>query len=152
MADEKKHNKPTHTPPPTTRKDFETAIIAKAWKDPAYLKHLRANPRAVIQEELSSLHPGAKLPADLGVSVHEEDEKHVHIVVPRNPQYSDQTLTDQDLDQAAGGTGVGVVVAVVAGVVLNTGAGVNQVAGGNINVVANINVNANVSINMNQTT
>ncbi len=147
MPDDKK--KPAK---PTTRKDFESAIIAKAWKDPAYLTRLRQDPRGMVQQELSALHPGAKLPADLGVSVHEEDEKHVHLVVPKNPQAADQTLTDDDLDQAAGGTGVGVVVAVVAGAVLNTGAGVNQVAGGNINVVANINVNANVSVNMNQTT
>lgn len=138
---------------PTSRKDFETAIIAKAWKDPEYLRRLRSNPREVLQEELEALHPGAQLPDDLGISIHEEDENHVHLVMPRHPQnVSDQTLTDDDLDQAAGGTGVGVVVAVVAGAVANTGAGVNQVAGGNINVVGNINVNANVSVNMNQTT
>jgi hypothetical protein len=146
MPDSIKKNKPM------TRKDFESAIIAKAWKDPGYLAKLRHNPKEIVQEELSALYPGAKLPPDLSVSVDEEDDKHIHLVVPRNPQATDQTLTDDDLDQAAGGTGVGVVVAVVAGAVLNTGGGVNQVAGGNINVVANVNVNANVSVNMNQTT
>lgn len=144
-------NQPTANKP-TSRKDFEAAIIAKAWKDHNYLVRLRNNPGAVIQEELNALHPGAKLPVDINVSLHEEDPKHVHIVVPFNPQTVDQTLSDQDLDQAAGGTGVGVVVAVVAGAVANTGGAVNQIAGGNINVVANVNVNANVSVNMNQTT
>jgi hypothetical protein len=136
----------------TSRKDFEASIISKAWRDPNYLARLRNNPNAVVQEELALLYPGAKLPVDFNVSVHEEDPKHVHIVLPVNPAVVDQTLTDEDLDQAAGGTGIGVVVAVVAGAVANTGGAVNQVAGGNINVVANVNVNANVSVNMNQTT
>jgi hypothetical protein len=138
---------------PATRREFEANIIAKAWKDPAFLTKLKENPRSVVQDELQKMAPGAKLPPGLSVSLHEEDEGHVHLVVPRNPQkVTDQSLSDEDLDQAAGGTGVGVVVAVVAGAVANTGAGVNQVVGGNINVVANVNVNANLSVNMNQTT
>lgn len=137
----------TDTKTPTTRREFEGNLVAKAWRDADFKKRLLADPNTVVQEELAKLHPGAKLPAKLQVHVHSEGENEVHLVLPRNPREENHTVTDEDLDQVAGGTGVGVVVAVVAATVGNTGANVNQVVNGNINSNANVNLNVNMSVN-----
>lgn len=69
-----------------TRRDFETRIIAKAWKDPTYKQRLLSNPKAVLQQEISAVDPSVLLPSALQVQVHEESPDVYQLVLPRNPK------------------------------------------------------------------
>lgn len=141
------------TEKPKTRKEFESMIVSKAWKDAEYRRRLLQNPKAVVQEELTALYPGAQLPPSMNVHVHEDSPTSVNLVLPRSPQdFTDQQLSDEDLDQVAGGTGIGVVVAAVVAGVVNTAGNTNQIGNININTNANINLNANLSVNTTSTT
>lgn len=103
---------------PKTRKEFEAMIVAQAWKSADFRKRLLADPKAVVQAELSSLYPGAQIPPNMKVHVFEETPTEVYLVLPRSPQtVTEQPLTNQDLDNIAGGTGVSVVVQTVVGTV-----------------------------------
>jgi hypothetical protein len=138
---------------PKTRKEFEAMIVANAWKDPRYQRRLLADPKGVVQSELEKMYKGAALPPGMNVYVHEEGPNDVHLVLPRNPQdFTPQELSDDDLDQVAGGTGIGVVVAAVVAGVVNTAGNTNQIGNVNINTNANINLNANLSVNLTSTT
>lgn len=137
---------------PKTRKEFEAMIVARAWKEPDYRKRLLADPKSVVQEELANLYKGAALPPAMKVQVHEEGPNDVHLVLPRNPQeFTPQELSDEDLDNVAGGTGIGVVIAAVVAGVVNTAGNTNQIGNVNINTNANINLNANLSVNLTST-
>ncbi len=60
-------------------------ILAKAWLDPAAMKRLRSNPKAVLNEA------GIKIPGEVKVL---EDTKDVsHFVIPARPA----GLKDEDL-------------------------------------------------------
>ncbi len=101
---------------PKTRRDFEAEIIARAWKVPDFKKRLIANPKTVLQEEVTRM-GGGKLPDDLKVTAVEETPNQLYVVMPLNPAKS-QELSEEQLEAVAGGTvavivvGVGTVVAV----------------------------------------
>lgn len=134
---------------PMTRRDLESHIIAKAWRDPKYKARLTRNPKGVLQEEINEIDPSVKLPAELKVSVHQESPKAYHLVLPVNPK--DVSLGDvvgDDLESVAPQT-IAVVVSVtnVANVVVGPVSAVNlNVISGPINnftavVSAAVNVN-----------
>ena len=87
---------------PKTRKDFETALIARAWKDEEFKKRLISNPRAVFEEELGKL-GGGKLPPEMEIKILVEDAKHIYMVLPQNPGSMELELTDQQLEGVSGG-------------------------------------------------
>jgi hypothetical protein len=138
---------PTPTPAIVTRRDLEARIISKAWRHPAYLQRLLADPKGVLQSEISAIDPDVVLPAALQVHVHQEAPNEYHLVLPRNPR--DIALSEvvgDDLEAVAPQTIAVVVIAAVAvntvGVGNNIGA-VNAVTAGNVattgNAVANFN-------------
>jgi hypothetical protein len=88
---------------PKTRKDFEAALIARAWKNEEFKKRLLSNPKEVIEEEIAKM-GGGHLPADMEVRILTEDPKHIYIVLPQNPRKMDPGLTDEQLDGMSGGT------------------------------------------------
>jgi hypothetical protein len=84
---------------PKTRKDLETAVILKAWKDDAFRKELLSNPKAALAKLT-----GQPLPDDVQVVVHEETAKTFHLCLPATPATVTE-LDDQELEQVAGGGG-----------------------------------------------
>lgn len=94
------------TPSPSVvRRDIETALIEKCWKDPQFQKAIVSDPRSVIEA-----HTGQKLPENLKIFIHEEDASTLHFSIPPAPANVTE-LSDNDLEKVAGGTEVGMVVA-----------------------------------------
>ena len=123
-----------------TRQQFEARIISKAWKDEAFRKRLLADPKAVMAEELASLHEKANLPDNVKVTVMEETADQIYLVLPMNPaDFHPDELTEEDLLAVAGGASEPTVQAAVQAVaVVNVGGptlDVVQVVGGPTAVV-----------------
>lgn len=75
-------------------------LIAKCWADEAFKNRLVANPMVVLKEE------GIETPPGVDVSVHEDTESQMFIVIPNRPE----ELSDEDLESTAGGFGTGTLV------------------------------------------
>jgi hypothetical protein len=86
-----------------TRKEFETEIITKAWKDKQFKQELLSNPKAVYERELNQ-----KLPDSLQIRVVEEDSNTIYLALPKAPEVSEE-LSEESLEAIAGG-GVYLVV------------------------------------------
>jgi hypothetical protein len=71
-------------------------VIARAWSDDSYKQRLLADPAAVMAEH------GLTPPAGKQVRVVEDTADTVHAVLPARPS----ELSDEQLDQAAGGAAV----------------------------------------------
>jgi hypothetical protein len=63
-----------------TRKDLEIHLITRALKDESFRAELIANPKSVIEQEI-----GSKLPDELEITVLEETEDTIYMVLPCNP-------------------------------------------------------------------
>jgi hypothetical protein len=89
--------------PLQNRNEFEALFIARAWKDKDFKQELMRNPKQVIERELASRQPGARLPADLEVTVLEETTNKVYLVLPPGPDTTsaERKITDEDLERAA---------------------------------------------------
>ena len=85
------------------RNEFEALFIARAWKDKNFKQELIRNPKQVIERELTSQQPGAKLPADLEVTVLEETTNKMYLVLPPGPETTspDRKIADEDLHRSA---------------------------------------------------
>src|SRR5689334_10870426 len=96
------------TPSPLMQKrDLETALIEKCWKDPEFKKAVISDPKGVLER-----HTGQKLPASLKIIIHEEDANTLHLTVPPAPANLAE-LSDKDLERVAGGTDVGLFLLTV---------------------------------------
>ncbi|AVY95799.1 MULTISPECIES: NHLP leader peptide family RiPP precursor [Microvirgula] len=138
---------PASTQVPQTRRDLETHIITKAWKDPEYKAQLLKDPKAALQDALKSIDPSLSLPDSLQVQVHEENANLFHLVLPRNPsEISLAEVVGDNLEAVAPQTIAVVLVAVVgaaaAAVVTYLGAA-NVVGAANGTVTANAVANTN---------
>jgi len=90
-------------------------VIAKAWHDASFRDALLQDPAAVLQQEL-----GITLPADVSIRVEAEDAHTQYLALP--PLLSDLELSDEQLEQVAGGEGlVAMVVSIVAVTVVASG-------------------------------
>ena len=78
-----------------SRRDFEAKIVAKAWQNPEFKARLLKDPKAIVEEVT-----GEKLPADMKVSLFEETDSSVCLILPRNP---DEELSDNGLEKIVGG-------------------------------------------------
>lgn len=83
-----------------SRQEMETLIVERAWKDPAFHDEFVADPKATIEK-----YSGQKLPAEVKMVAHAEDDRTVHFVIPQKPANADQ-LSDEDLEKVAGGIDV----------------------------------------------
>jgi hypothetical protein len=119
-----------------TRQQFEARIISKAWKDEAFRKRLLEDPKAVMAEELASLHEKANLPDNVKVTVVEETADQIYLVLPMSPaDFHPDELNEEDLLAVAGGASTTTAQAVA---VVNVGGptlDVVQVVGGPTAVV-----------------
>jgi Nitrile hydratase, alpha chain len=90
-----------------TRRDLETALIEKCWKDPEFKKQVITDPKGMLER-----HTGQKLPPQVRIVIHEEDANTLHFSIPLAPSNLTE-LSDDDLERVAGGTDL-VVTAVTA--------------------------------------
>ncbi len=81
-----------------TRTSVEGELAVKAWKDEAFMKALKADPKAVINKEY-----GLQIPANVQVEVVEETPNKLYLRLPPNP--SGLELSDEQLEAVAGGEG-----------------------------------------------
>jgi hypothetical protein len=90
-------------------------VIAKAWHDASFRQALLQDPATVLQQEL-----GVTLPADVTLRAVAEDAHTQYLILP--PLLSEMELTDEQLEQVAGGEFVtaGITLAVALTVVLAT--------------------------------
>jgi hypothetical protein len=79
-----------------TRKDLEIHLITRALKDESFRAELIANPKAVIEQEI-----GSKLPDELEITVLEETEDTIYMVLPCNPY---EGLSEEELQANLGMT------------------------------------------------
>ena len=80
------------------RRNLETNLIQKAWKDPQFKRDVVSNPKGMLEQHL-----GKKLPLDLKIIVHEEDAHTLHFSIPPPPSNLSE-LSDEDLERVSGGT------------------------------------------------
>ncbi len=78
-----------------TEGQLREIIAIKAHRDPAFRTSLLSNPKAGVERIL-----GSSLPSNLTVSVLEDSDARIHIVIP--PAASDE-LTEDQLEAVAGG-------------------------------------------------
>jgi hypothetical protein len=108
------------------RRDMETALIEKCWKDPEFKKAVINDPRTLLEQRT-----GRKLPPNLKIYIHEEDANTLHLTIPPSPTNVTE-LSEDELESVAGGTEITLIyTAVFATVgVAMTAASVGGVVGG----------------------
>ena len=79
-----------------TREMVEGELAVKAWKDEAFMKALKANPKAAIAKEY-----GMQIPDNIEVEVIEETPNKLYLRLPPNP--GSVELSDEQLEAVAGG-------------------------------------------------
>jgi hypothetical protein len=103
---EKREVKAMETQSPT-RRDMETALIEKCWKDPEFKKAVISDPKAMLEQRI-----GRKLPPNLKIVIHEEDANTLHFTIPPAPGNLTE-LSDAELENVAGGTDLVLTVAAI---------------------------------------
>ena len=108
----------TSAAPSVTRRDLETALIEKCWKDPEFKKQVVSDPKGMLER-----HTGQRLPSVVKIFIHEEDANTLHFSIPPSPANMNE-LSDEELERVAGGTDV-VAATVIAtiGAVVSAGTG-----------------------------
>jgi hypothetical protein len=84
-----------------TRRDLETALIEKCWKDPEFKMQLISDPKGMLER-----HTGQKLPPELTIFIHEEDANTLHFSIPPAPAKLAE-LSEEQLERVAGGQAQG---------------------------------------------
>lgn len=80
-------------------RDYELDIIVKAWRDEQFRQALLKNPKKAIEDEFRVM-----VPDDMTISVHEESDNSLHLIVPSKPtQIVADTLSDDELKEVIGG-------------------------------------------------
>jgi hypothetical protein len=103
--------------PAVTRRDLETRLVEKAWKDPEFRREVVSDPKGMFEKYL-----GQKLPAQLNIIVHEEDASTVHLSIPPAPSNLSE-LSDTELEQVSGGSEVAFSLTMLAAVTAATAVG-----------------------------
>ena len=81
-----------------TRRELQTALIEKCWKDPEFRRKVVADPKGLLESDT-----GKKLPSDVKIFIHEEDADTLHFSIPPTPSNISE-LSDADLERVSGGT------------------------------------------------
>jgi len=117
----------SHTPA-ASRRAFEAQLILRCWKDPDFRAAVVADPKGMFER-----YTGQKLPEQVKIFIHEEDEDNMHFSIPPAPSNMSE-LSDEDLSRVAGGTDLFAVTLLVAtvgvGMGVTAGAVAGKVAGG----------------------
>ncbi len=101
-------------PQESARREMETALIEKCWKDPEFKKAVVSDPKGMLERHL-----GRSLPPDMKILIHEEDANTLHLTIPPAPSNL-ADLSDEDLETVAGGTEIGISTAVLTVAVAGT--------------------------------
>lgn len=81
------------------RRELQALITKKAWEDEDFRRKFVTTPEACFAEI------GVELPPGFTVQVHEEDQDHLHFVIPPRPNRDIDALSDEELERIAGGAG-----------------------------------------------
>lgn len=120
------------------RKQIENVIASRALSDASVLAKLKDDTKGVLESALQELDPNLTLPDNLKVTLLEESENVVYLVVPPDPTaLADSELTEEQLEAVAGG--VAAIAVFVVGVVAVAAAGA-------VTVTAAVNINAAVNV------
>jgi hypothetical protein len=88
--------------------EFQMQLVARAWQDEAFKQCLLRDPKGAVEEEL-----GVDLPDALSLRFVAEDEINQYVILP--PELAGMELTDEQLEQVAGGEVLTVAFTVYAG-------------------------------------
>src|SRR5215469_9120212 len=78
-----------------TRRDLETQLIEKCWKDAEFKRQVVSDPKGMFER-----HAGQKLPAQVKIFIHEEDANTLHFSIPLAPTNLTE-LSDAELERVA---------------------------------------------------
>ncbi|MDA7534627.1 hypothetical protein N8613_01720 [Verrucomicrobia bacterium] len=118
------------------RKQVENILASRALSDASALAKLKDDTKGALESALQELDPNLTLPDNLKVTLLEESENVVYLVVPPDPTaLADSELTEEQLEAVAGG--VAAIAVFVVGVVA-------VAVGGTVTVAVNINAAVNV--------
>ena len=110
-----------------TKRDLETALIEKCWKDADFKKQAVSDPKGTLEKHL-----GQKLPERVKIFIHEEDANTLHFSIPPTPSNLTE-LSDDDLERVAGGTDITITFVVLSGILtagVTAEAAATKIAGG----------------------
>lgn len=93
-----------------SRKDVQSLIIQRAWKDDSFRSEFLGDPKTTIEK-----YTERRLPAEIRIFAHAEDDSTAHFVIPPKPANADE-LSEEDLEKIAGG--VDVIVGITAAVII----------------------------------
>ncbi|MEG4801188.1 NHLP leader peptide family RiPP precursor [Microcoleus sp. ARI1-B5] len=79
------------------RQELEAQCIAKAWEDDKFRQELLSNPKATFAKAM-----GSPFPENVDLQVLEETPNTYYLVIPKNPEVSEE-LSDEALEAVAGG-------------------------------------------------
>ncbi len=106
------------------KKGLQT-VVNKAWDDVQFKSELVADPKSAIEAAT-----GLKVPTEVNIVVTDQtDEDTVFLNIPTKPNFEDMELTDEQLEQVAGGEIVAsfvITVLAVGGSAAVSGGAVNQ--------------------------
>jgi hypothetical protein len=102
-----------------TRNDLEARLVAHAWQDDEFKQELLSNPRAAFKREFGDV---ISLSEDLNIHVIEEKDKTFCLVIPKKPNMNTEELSEEQLEEVAGGIGILGAVAIGVGVTFVAGA------------------------------
>lgn len=80
----------------STRKEIEDELIKRCWEDDDFKNKLLADSKTVVEGLM-----GDKLPPGFSITVHEESQNQIHIVIPVRPDF--RKLSDDDLEKVTAG-------------------------------------------------
>jgi broad-specificity NMP kinase len=76
------------------RRDLEDKLVARAWADEDFRERLKADPRAVVAEEI-----GITVPESIEIEVLEETPERAYLVIPLDRV----SVSEEELDAVSGG-------------------------------------------------
>ncbi len=107
-----------------TRRDLETALIEKCWKDPSFKTAVVSDPKGMLEG-----YTGHKLPENVKIFIHEEDANTLHFSIPLPPSNLTE-LSDSELENVAGGTDIiSIAITAAIGIPVMAGAFAGSAAG-----------------------
>jgi Nitrile hydratase, alpha chain len=84
---------------PTSNRDTVTSrVIERATRDPQFRQELLRDPKETVEQEL-----GVRIPDGTEIRVVEETPSTLYLVLPPQSMAAGQEISDQDLEQVAGG-------------------------------------------------
>ena len=87
------------TDQPTSNRDALTGrIVDRATRDPQFRQNLLQDPKRTVEQEL-----GVSIPENIEIRVVEETPSTLYLVLPAQSIRAGQELSDQELEQVAGG-------------------------------------------------